>query len=95
MTVLLDDVDVDTDGEWTDYPGGLSTLIVRADTWGGGTVKVEYRDRDGNGISLGSDFEFTADNAPTNLLLGNCKIRATLTGSTSPSNVSAELSGRV
>lgn len=93
--VLLDAVDTDTDGAWHDYPGGLSTVVVKGTSFGGGTVTIEYRGVGGVGVSLGSDFEFTANSAPTNLLLGNCKIRATLTNSSAPSDVSCELSGRV
>lgn len=92
---LLDNVSADTTGTATIRgDGGRVTVVVAADDFGGGTVSLEVRDandaaarwstiRDHQGVAA----EFTQAGQVTVQLINSLVMRASLAGSTSPSNV--------
>lgn len=94
--ILLDAVDTNTDGAGFDTDGATKTLVVWGDDFGGGTVTVQGSpDKGTTWITLtitGSPVAFTANAIRFLERLGQgLQVRATLTGATSPSNVSAAL----
>lgn len=88
MAVLLDNVNVDTNGSPYKPEGNQRVLIVRAESYGGGTVEFQLREN-------GSDAYFTTDGWHTLVngtftadaeveidhLPDGCEVRAILTGS--------------
>lgn len=93
---LLDAVDVDTVGSGEPGAGGPYNLTVFADNFGGGTVSIEISDDNGSHwvpvTFLGVALLVTTD---TSLLINKISqgqlIRASLSGSSGASNVSAIL----
>lgn len=47
-------------GSWVSWPGGRGVFTVEA-TWGGGTVKLQYKGPNGTAIDAGSDATLTAN----------------------------------
>jgi hypothetical protein len=97
MINLLNAVDVDTDGSLVTASVYPKIIAVWADDFGGGTVNIETSPDSGTtwipitrgGVAL----TYTANSVDqiSGLIAQGFPIRATLTGSTSPSNVSAAL----
>lgn len=93
-SILLDEVDADTNGSDHRYEGGLATVIVTGADFGGGTAKLQIKQHQGTYVDI-PDMSFTANGVKNLLLGGGALIRAVLTGATNPSNVSVSLTGRV
>jgi hypothetical protein len=94
MTVLLNNVDVDTDSVVLTSQGGPLYLNVRGDDYGGGTVTVEVRSMNDPDARWNAvlNATFTADfSGPRGNVPPGVQLRATLTGSTGASNVFAEV----
>lgn len=94
--ILLDAVDANTDGIGFDTDGANKTLVVWGGDFGGGTVTIQGSpDQGDTWITLtitGSPVAFTANAIRFLERLGQgLQVRATLTGATNPSNVSALL----
>lgn len=92
--ILLNNVNVDTIGDPEPTDGGKRVLIVRADSFGDGTVKIEAKsNNDPSGRFLAvPDASFTSGD--TKILDGaksGMTYRAVLSGSSGASNVFAEL----
>jgi len=91
--VLLDKVNIDTNGTYIASNGSEKQLIAEADSFGGGTVNIETS-IDGN-ISIpvtingfpGTPISFTTNGSVKIFIGQGAKIRATLTGSSGASNV--------
>ena len=97
MTKLLDKVSVDTDGDGVPGYGAGKALAIWADDYGGGTVSIEFSPDNGStwilGTFGGNPAQFTENTAKYILKIGQGEqIRATLTGSSSASNVNAQIS---
>lgn len=95
-TKLLDAVDANTNGDGFPATGGSKTLAVWGDDFGSGTVTVEASPDGGTtwiGLTItGSPLALTAKGVRFIERLGQgMQVRATLTGATAPSNVSAML----
>jgi hypothetical protein len=90
--ILLDNVAANTTGAWNRYHGGLSSVLVTATSFGGGTVQLQVRsvEPEGTGVNL-PDHLFSANGAK-NLLLGQTDIRAVLSGATGPTAVRVTVS---
>lgn len=94
--ILLDGVDADTNGEAFPTYGSDQTLVIQAASYGGGTVNIEIsRDSGASWVPLtinGVIATFNSDGAYlVNRISAHYLVRATLTSSTSPSNVFVEL----
>lgn len=94
MAILLNQVNVNTNGDAVTFDGGFGIAVVRADDFGGGTVSIEARSVNdtGNRWEVLPSGAFTTDDTKKieGLVLG-LEIRATLTSATSPSNVFVEI----
>lgn len=87
-TPLLNAVSANANGSDAVWPGGAGCFMVQATSYGGGTVKLQFKLPNGNYVDVGTDVTMTADGVGGfNLPQGT--IRATLTGATSPSGLSA------
>ena len=95
MSVLLNNVSVDTDGAALTTDGGNKTVSVDATSFGSGTVTIEGRRPSGPWIVLtiaGSPATFTANAIRMIDRLGQgMEVRATLTGSTGANAVNVYL----
>lgn len=94
--MLLNGVNIDTDGIPVDGDGGNKVFAVWANDFGGGTVTLEASPDGGTTwITLtygGNPATFTGNTIRLIDRIGQgMKIRATLTGSTGASNVNADL----
>lgn len=100
MTVLLDNVNVDTISDVYDGNGGPAVLVIHADDFGGGKVFIETSRRGANKWitikkpstiepppDLGVDWD---DNIEIALPIG-LELRVQLLGSTTASNVRVEV----
>lgn len=98
--VLLDDVDADTTGTVIfEGRGSSARLSIMADDFGGGTVEIQlqratdslnrWNTINPNGLFVGTDLPAEEPIGP---LLANDRVRAVLSGATSPSNVRVEIS---
>jgi len=89
---LLDNVNVDTDGEPFQGAGGSWIATVRADDYGSGTVDLEISPNSQSSFTPLTDGSFTENGqVKIDFLPKGTSIRARLSGSTSPSNVSVEI----
>ncbi|MCK5602314.1 hypothetical protein KAR91_10605 [Candidatus Pacearchaeota archaeon] len=99
--ILLNNVSEDTNGSEISFPGGFGVLIVRGDSFGGGTVTIEGRSvndpgarwgtlRDDGTTSVLAEYTDSTTAEIAALVVG-LEIRATLTGATAPSNVYVEV----
>lgn len=62
-------------GEWFNWPGGRGEFSAVA-TWGGGTVKLQYKGPDDTtAVDVGDDTTLTANGGGV-FELGACQIRA-------------------
>ena len=92
MTILLPNVDVDTEGPEVQFNGGKRVLVVRGDNFGGGEVEIEVASPGDLRFSPLDDGVFTAngtktiDFTPVGLIF-----RASLKNSSGASNVFAEM----
>lgn len=95
VQTLLNNVNGDFDGVGVGADGGAKTVIIRADDFGGGTVTLQGSDDNVTFITLtigGAVATFTANAIRVIDHMGQGSfIRATLTGSTSPSNVRVKI----
>lgn len=96
--VLLDSVDTDTTGTGVCDCGNRLVAYSWADTWGGGTVTFQSSPDDG---TTWFNCKHSVDNDDASFTANGCMqlgsigkgalIRAVLSGSTNPSNVSAKI----
>ncbi len=95
MIKLLEDVDVDVEGVTFNSEGGPKALYVWADDFGGGTVSIESSADNITFIALqenGVDIAITEDSINIiDYLAQGVKVRAILSGSTSPVDLNAWL----
>jgi len=92
MTVLLDNVNADTTSSEIEFQGGSRVIVVRGDDFGGGTVAIEVKSNNDSRFLAVEDASFTADGDKIlDSTVPGLTFRAVLSGSTSPSNVFAEL----
>lgn len=94
MTVLLDEVDVDTTSSEFKSRGGPALVVIRGDNYGGGTVNIE--------LATESDPQNRFDLFPGGAFTGNgsvkldylpigTRIRANFTSSTGANDVFVEI----
>ena len=86
---LLKDVTANETGEWFTVGSGRDYVLAISSTadFGGGTLDIEFRDRDTETMLTGdtSNLQFTAAFAPTGVVVGSgMQVRAKLSGATSP-----------
>lgn len=96
MTVLLDNVSADVSdppaGDIFTSKGGPAVINVRGDNFGGGTVTIQNKTPNDSRFAAVTNGTFTADGSLVlDLLPNNTEIRAILSGSTTPSNVFADI----
>ena len=98
MQTLLDAINEDTDGVANYQYGGNLVVYAQADDWGSGTATLEAScDGGTTWFSLlkpdgSTAVTFTANGYANALACGkDAMIRATLTGSTSPANVTVKI----
>ncbi len=94
MTVLLNNVNTDTESNPESFDGGQRAIVVRGDNFGGGDVSIQARSKSDPSSRFAEidDGNFTTDG--TKLLLEskkNLEFRAVLANSTNPVNVFAEI----
>jgi hypothetical protein len=97
MTMLLQNVSVDTDGAGIPADGGTKTLSIWATSFGGGSVTIQGSPDGGTTwitLTYGGNPAIFTENTfrLINRLGQGLLIRAILTGSTGASNVNADLS---
>lgn len=92
MTVLLNNVDVDTTSAEFKPSGGIAMAIIRGDSFGGGTVNIEIASTADNRFATFPNASFTANGTiKLDYLPVGTIIRADFTGSTGASNVFVEI----
>ena len=95
MTVLLNNVDVDTDSSVFLPSGGPAMLIVRATTWGSGTVNFQIDSTNDPSVRwtlFSATATFTANgNLDIPRLPRGCRVRAEFTGSSGANDVFVDL----
>lgn len=72
--------DASATGGWFAWPGGKGTFMAEA-TWGGGTVKLQFKNANETATDAGSDTTLTA-NGGGNFELPPCQIRANVATAT-------------
>ncbi len=90
MTILLDNVSVDTDGTPVKFNGGPGVIYVRGDNFGGGTVDIQIATGDDSALRFGvlADGSFTGEGTvKIDYLATGSRLKAVLSGSTGASNV--------
>ena len=92
MTVLLDNVNVDTTSDEEKSDGGNRVLVVRADNFGGGNVQIQVRSNNDSRFLLVTGASFATDDTKIlNSTKSGLTYRAVLSGSSGASNVFVEL----
>ena len=95
MLVLLDNVSADTDNVIKDSEGSHKIAIVRAESYGGGTVELQIREKNSETYFPTSEGWHTLENGTfiedaevgVEYIPYGCEIRAKLSGSTGANNV--------
>ena len=94
MTILLNNVNVDTVGEIFTFSGGSKVLFIRADNFGGGTLTIEAADPSDPSERFatldGGAFTLNGTKIIESTVPG-MKFRAVLAGSSGASNVFASM----
>lgn len=85
---LLDAVDEDTDGSGVEFGTRQIGVWVIGDDFGSGTVTIQVSPDSGTHWITPAESTFTANGYGIFEFDGSFQMRATLSGSTSPSNVS-------
>jgi len=71
---------VSATGSWFNWPGGRGVFSAEA-TWGGGTVKLQYKGPNGTAVDAGTDTTLTANGGGV-FELPACQIRANVATAT-------------
>lgn len=90
MAILLDNVNVDTDGTPVTFRGGPGVIFVRGDNFGNGTITIEIATSDDPTTRFGvlEDGTFTGEaTVKIDYLANGSQLKAVFTGSGGASNV--------